>query len=543
MSRAVPFGSQLCILLGVVTLWWLMNAASAATITINATNPGPLEGSGRELVFDLSAVAGPIRHAALEIDIDYTRVRELELGLVDASGVVELPVAAFATTTGTAALRGRYQFSDKATTTWWQAEAQAAGGVLSSGFPTRAFQRGLDDGQCLNHIGRYLEFDINRAQPLRLRLTRVPGSVGSGRIDGARLRIDDGLPESIFASGIEDPAGAIPACRRAMLDVVLNGGSEGTPDSPLTLLHYQTGGIDWYTRQGAPVFQSGPIAFGPRTAMPYVGRFGGRSRQNLGFWDPNSGALNFTTGAGVRTLELEGDWANTDHYPIPGDYDGDGITDLAMAFLGDWLGQPRWYARIRFSGSDATRDFLIDPRALPGSGYSSPEIAFGPAQDSDLNGRDEVTQYARVSPAANAMAMVIWSIDPDNPLPQAFGTSPWGQYGDIMVLGRWVDTPGPGNRLSQMVVRSTPTGLDWYLFGNLVPTRWGQPGDQPISINIDGDVRHDIAVYRPSTRRVLAIRSSDGLHVDMPVHAPPAGASGPVWALGYLQGTIVLYPF
>jgi hypothetical protein len=141
------------------------------------------------------------------------------------------------------------------------------------------------------------------------------------------------------------------------------------------------------------------------------------------------------------------------------------------------------------------------------------------------------------------MSMVIWVVNPDNPLPQGFGIAPWGQYGDIMVLGRWVDVPGPGNRLSQMVVRSTPTGLDWYLFGHPVPIRWGLPGDQPISISIDGDVRHDIAVYRPSTRRILAIRSSDGLQIDMPVHAPPAGASGPVWALGYLQGTIVLFPF
>jgi hypothetical protein len=518
-------------------------AVPAASTTIAASNPGPIDGTGRELAFDLSGVTAPITAATLELDLDYSRVRELDLRLVDASGVVELPLAAFVGTTGAAGVRGRYRFSDSATSTWLQAETQAAGGILSAGYATRVFQRGLDGGVCLNLIGRYLEFDIDRSQPLRLLIARAPGSLGTGRVDAARLRIEDARPDGLFESGIEEPPGVIPACRRAMLDVVVNGGGERTADSPLTILHYGAAGLDWYSRQASPAFQSGPITFGDSTSQPYVGRFGGRSRQNLGFWDAGTGALNFTTGAGARALYLDGDWSTTEHYPIPGDYDGDGITDLAMVFLGDFLGQPRWYARIRFSRSDDTRDFLVDPRVPAGSSFSSPQIAFGPGQDSNLDGRDELTQYARLSPSSQAMSMVIWLIDPDRPFPEGFATSPWGQVGDVMVLGRWVDAPGPGNRLSQMVVRGTPAGLDWYLFGNTTPTRWGLPGDQPISINVDDDVRHDIAVFRPSTRRIHAIRSSDGLQVEIDTHAPTAGVSGLVIALGYLQGTLALPTF
>lgn len=511
----------------------------AARIVVQATNAGPIADAGRELDFDLTAINGPIVGAALEIDIDYSQLRELELSLVDASGSVILPLAAATSHSVTPSLRGRYRFTDSATTTWVQAEAQAAGGVLSNGYATRAFQRGLDGSLCLNLIGRYLEYDIDRTQMLRLRIARSANAQpGSGRIDGARLIIDTTRAEEIFGSGIEEPADPIPKCRRSSLDLVLNGGTEGSPDSTLTVLHYNGGQLSWFLRQRFPPFNAGPLPFGDSSSVPYAGRFGGRSRMNIGFWDPNTGALNFTTGAGARSLELPGDWTTTEHYPIPGDYDGDGVTDLAMAFLGQFGGEPRYIARVLFSSTDALRDFLVDPRAVSGTFFSSGQIGFGAAQDADLDGFDEVTQYARLSPASPLMSAVVWNVRPELAVAQGFSTAAWGLIGDIMVLGRWVDSPGPGNRLSQMVVRNTPTGLDWYLFGNPAPTRWGLPGDQPISINVDDDVRNDIAIYRPSEQAIYAIRSSDGQAVSFSAPGPGVGAAGFVFALGFVQGTI-----
>lgn len=515
-----------------------------APVTLVASNAGPIVGTGRDLVFDLSSVSAPISAATLEIDIDYSRVRELDLRLVAVPGIVELPLAAFGSVTGTAGLRGRYRFTDHAPSTWWQAEAQAAGGILSTAYATRAFQRGLDDGQCLNLIGRFVEYDIDRQQPLTLRIARSPGGTpGQGVVSAARLVLEFGRPDAIFASGFEEPADAIAPCRRASLDLLPNGALEATPDSPLGVLHYGAAGLAWYVRQRQPAADFGPFVFGAANSRPYVGRFGGRSRTNLGFWDAATGSLSFTTGAGARSLVLDGDWTGTEHYPIPGDYDGDGITDLAMAFLGNFGGDPRWYARVRFSSTDDQRDFLVDPRASTGSGFTSGQIAFGPGQDSNLDGRDEVTQFARFSPTQTIMRMVVWNIRPDLVQAEGFASGAWGEVGDTMVLGRWVDVPGPGNRLSQMVVRRTPAGLDWYLFGNPTPTRWGLPDDQPLSINVDGDVRHDIAVFRPSNRRVYAIRSSDGVAVDFDAHAPAVGATGFVYALGFLQGTLALPTF
>jgi hypothetical protein len=519
-------------------------SAAAQTITITATNPGPISGGGRDLVFDLAGVGGPVGAASLEIDLDYTSVRELDLRLVAVDGVVELPIAAFGSTTGTAGVRGRYRFTDRATATWWQAESQAAGGILATAYPTRAFQRGHDGDQCLNHIGRFLEYDIDRARPVVLRIARSPGGTpGQGAVSAARLVIESGRGDAVFASGLEEPADTVTPCRRASLDLLPNGAVEDQPASPLGVLHFGAGGLAWSVRQLQPAGDFGPVLFGTATNPPYVGRFGGRSRTNFGFWDAATGSLNFSTGAGARSLALPGDWTTTEHYPIPGDYDGDGITDLAVAFLGDFGGQPRWYARVRYSSTDGLRDFLVDPRAATGSGFSSSQIAFGPGQDSNLDGYDELTQFARFTSAMTTMRMVVWNIRPDLAQAEGFVSGGWGEAGDTMVLGRWIDVPGPGNRYSQMVVRRTPAGLDWYLFGNLTPTRWGLPDDQPLSINVDGDVRHDIAVFRPSNRRIYAIRSSDGVVVEFDAYAPAPGTPGFVYALGFLQGTLALPTF
>lgn len=516
--------------------------ANGAEVAVVATNPGPITDDGRMLAFDLSAIGAPIVAARLELDLDYSRARELSLRLVDASGVVVLPLASFDASTGSSGLRGRYRFDDRATTTWVQAQAQAAGGIVSSDYATRAFQPGLDGTQCLNLIGRYLEFDIGRSQPLGLHIARTAGAdPGAGRIDGARLVVETGAPDAIFRSGVEEPADPIPRCRRASLDLLPNGALEGTSDSPLGILHYATGGLDWYVRQTAPPFDAGPFRFGHGASQVYAGRFGGRTRLNLGFWDAALGSLNFTTGAGARTLALEGDWTTTEHYPIPGDYDGDGVTDLAMAFRGDVAGQARWLARVRFSSTGALRDYIVDPRVS--ANYTSGEVAFGPGQDADLDGTDEITTFARIAPGGTQMSMVLWLVGPERATAQGIGTAAWGAVGDTMVLGRWVDVPGPGNRLGQMVVRRTPAGLDWYGFGNPVPVRWGLADDQPLSIHVDDDVRNDIAVFRPSDGRIYAIRSSDGLQINFPAPGPAAGTPGIVFALGFLQGTLALPQF
>jgi hypothetical protein len=494
-------------------------SAAAERLSVEAVNPGALTGSGRELVFDLSSVAAPIAAARLELDLSYDRAQELTLTLVDGSGAVQLPLADFSGVNPAIGLAGRYRIDDRATAAWLAAAALPTVRALA---PVRAFQTG-PSGLCLNLLGRYLEYDLDRTLPLTLRVTRSAGATGAGSISRARLWIDTDVDETVQASGFEDPP-ATPGCQRPSFDLVLNGGTEHPSRSPLTLLR---GALEWNLRQFDPLLDFGPIGFGDAGASPYPGRFGGRSRMNLGFWDASVGALNFTTGAGGRVLELPGDWTQTEHVPIPGDYDGDGVTDLAMAFLGAFGGQPRWVGRIRSSADGQTRDVLLDPRTAFPAQFDSGLIGFGQGQDVDGDGRDEITLYARSRDGGMGLVQIQFAA---SGAPNYFSGPFWGIPGDRMVLGNWRGGT-TGNRYGLMVVRKAAGVLEWYLHPNPVPVTWGFASDFPLSIDVDADERNDIAVWRPSDQRMYAIRSSDGQQVSFPAF----GAAGDVplaWWLG-----------
>ena len=339
--------------------------AQAQRIVLEATNPGPITGTGRDLSFDLAAVTGEISAARLEMQINYSNAGELDFALVDGSGAVQLPLSPVGGVSSSAniGMAGRYVISDSAVTTWG---ISSVGRLLVPATAVRAYQFG-NQGLCLNLLARYREFDSNRAAPITLRVGRtVSANPGSGAIVNAQLVIDTDRSAEIFASGLEEPATPIPRCTPPALNVVLNGQIESMSRSTLTVVNSSGNAapLRWYVRDFINP-DVGPIEFGLGSNPVYVGRFGGRSRLNIGFWDASTGTVNFTTGAGARSIALAGDWTITPHRVVPGDYDGDGTTDVAVAFLD---GQSRWLVRIRFSSNDALRDFLVDPRLLAGAG-------------------------------------------------------------------------------------------------------------------------------------------------------------------------------
>lgn len=501
--------------------------AGSATVTLEAGNAGPLTGTGRELVFaGLPAVSGEIVAASLELDLNYSAARDLRFTLVDGSGVVELPLGSLSSLSALVTMNGRYRLSDRAVRTWLE-DAPPVAGNLSPLVVTRPFQFG-QGGVCFNLLARYLEFDIDRTQPLTLRVGRLGGGSGSGALGAARLTLETDQRDTLFASGVEEgPTVPVP-CKRPSFDLVLNGGNESFARSPLTLLRTTGGTFEWTVEQLDPPQTHPALAFGSgNDVMPYPGRFGGRTRLNIGFWDALSGTLNFTTGAGARHLALEGDWVNTAHQVIPGDYDGDGTTDLAIAFR---AANGRWLGRIRFSSTDRTRDFFIDPRDFSAA-FTSADIGFGQGQDADRNGADEITLFFREREDSPAMRLgqIVPNLDSSG---GNLFTNLWGAIGDRLVLGKWVEASS-GNQFGLMVVRPAPGGWTWFRFPDQqAQAVFGLSSDEPLSINIDLDALNDIAVWRASDRTLRAIRSTDGQQVVL----GPFTESG-ANALAFLLGT------
>jgi hypothetical protein len=505
--------------------------SQAARWVLEASNPGSITGTGRELSFDIQQVTGEIQSARLVLNLNYSNARELGFVLIDGSGFVTLPIAPIGGILSSGkVMNGRYSISDQAVTTW---ALSSEGLNFVPTTPVRAYQPGLV-GQCANLLGRYLEFDINRAAPLTLRVERLQSvSPGSGSINGAQLIVDTSAPEEIHSAGFEEPAIAMLPCKPPSFNVVLNGQTESLTRSNLTIVNSVSGNapLRWYFRD----FENadfGPIEFGLGSNPVYVGRFGGRTRLNIGFWDAATGTVNFTTGAGNRTIELPGDWVNTFHQVMPGDYDGDGVTDVAVAFLD---GQNRWIGRFRFSRDAQMRDFLIDPRALTGAGFNSANIGFGAGQDADRNGVDELTMYAESS--GGSMRQVQYVFEQQRPIAAFFNE--WGLLNDRLILGRWTANVS-GNQLGLMVARprTLPGGgqHEWYLFPNGQPVIFGQPGnDLPLSMNFDQDVLNEIAVYRRSDRRTYLIESSTGINRVLEPLGATSGFNAPV---GSIQGTI-----
>lgn len=510
--------------------------ALADRFVLAATNPGPIQGTGRSLQFDLSGVSGEIRTARLELDLNYANAADLGVRLVDASGFVVLPIAP----QGEAALEGKvlagsYRFTDDAVTTW--VLAAGIGSTIQASFPVRAYQPGLG-GPCTNLLARFLEFDIGRETPLTLAIDRRAGATGTGTITAARLVLDTGLADEIMASGFDEPDAPMGRCRPPSLNVLLNGQEESPTGSTLTIVN-TTGSsqpMAWYVRDFVNA-DVGPILFGQGGDAVYAGRFGGRNRFNIGFWNAATGTVNFTTGAGARTISLPppaGGWPALLHQVMPGDYDGDGTTDAAVAFLDPGL--DRWALRLRFSRSGNIRDYLIDPRSFAPAVFQSSQIGLGAGQDADRNGVDELLMYA-VS-VGGVMRAVQLTFNGES-LDTAF-TNAWGQPGDRMVLGKWVgDTSG--NQFGLMVYRPAPAmGVGtWFLFPSVAGATWGGPGDMPMSLSFDGDALNDLAVYRPADRRVYVIGSVDGTQF---ILDPLGGETGFNTPLGTLQGTIAPLP-
>lgn len=237
----------------------------------------------------------------------------------------------------------------------------------------------------------------------------------------------------------------------------------------------------------------------------------------------------------IYTAQHPGGYA---HIPIQtqginssGDFEGDGMTDLAVFRPSD----RNWY--INFSSNNQTQ-------TISNFGSASDKLVVG---DFDSDSRFDVTAWQTENPAYpgqgvwkilrssdNSLQILPWGLSGDVPLSldidrnntsdlgvfrpsngtwyihrmgdiikplaelggQADLTIQWGMIGDKPLTG---DFDGDG--IDELVV-FRPSEGNWYIYNyvraNYQALHWGVNGDIPMAKDFDGDRKANVAVYRPS---------------------------------------------
>jgi hypothetical protein len=295
----------------------------------------------------------------------------------------------------------------------------------------------------------------------------------------------------------------------------------------------------------------------------------------------------FTSGRGIRRLAADGAPTGTFAPPHDAPIFWRSVPRATGATI-DWAGpfnstgdvdtwvydvQPdgrritRSESRLVLDGLRTGTSYEVTCRGVSAAGPSLPDRtvitpladrAFGPAQDHDGDGRDDLAIFRPTTGAwyVRGAEPVRFGLPGDVPVPADFtgdgraeyavwrpatgtwwirgvATRAWGQPGDIPVAA---DYTGDGK--ADLAVFRPSTGR-WYVLGR-PSVAWGAPGDIPVPANVLGDRRADLVVWRPSNgtfyrygaasvrwgsagdRPVIMDRKGDGRHA-LAVYRPSSG--------------------
>ena len=205
------------------------------------------------------------------------------------------------------------------------------------------------------------------------------------------------------------------------------------------------------------------VTYGVTTGdVPVPGDYDADGKTDIAIFRPSTGGYWHIQGVSgqVQHGTAAGD------IPTPGDFDGNGSTDFAIYRPSS----KTFYVYQSYLSSNLSQ--------VVGSSGDIPVPA-------DYNGDGKV-DYATFSPST-----AVWTIP-------GISTSQFGVNGDIPVPG---DYNGTGQN-TRAVYRRSNNG--WYVYGSAGnPVTIGQTGDIPVPGDYNGDGKTDMAVYRPSTGSVI----------------------------------------
>jgi glucose/arabinose dehydrogenase len=218
----------------------------------------------------------------------------------------------------------------------------------------------------------------------------------------------------------------------------------------------------------------GTIAWGLPGDVPVAARYSGGRYQDIAIFRPSTGTWYVRNGVTAA-------WGLAGDVPVPTDYDGDGVDDIAVYRPSNGTWYLRGLATIQWG--------------LPG------DIPV-PA---DYDG-DGIADVAVFRPSTGQ-----WLV-------RGTLAIPWGMAGDVPIP---MDLDRDGR--AELIVFRPSTGT-WYarnmVTGAIQTVTWGRAGDIPLGRialmprwrigDVDGDLRADLSVFRPSTVEWLSTLSSGG---------------------------------
>jgi hypothetical protein len=236
------------------------------------------------------------------------------------------------------------------------------------------------------------------------------------------------------------------------------------------LVVYQESTGNWYILRLADRAQLVEWIGGPGYA-PAPGDFTGDGRTDLGVYRAGSGTwyLREVTNDWITVL---GTWGNQWYEPVPGDYDGDGKTDFMVYQESAGF----WYLKRSSNGQVVSGQFG-GPGFRPHPGdYDGDGVADAAIYD-ELTGRWYIITVSGV--------VIAWDLL-------------WGGDGYTPVTGDF-----DGDRHTDLGAYHEGSGL-WFLAdiaGNVIGwwISWGGPGYQPVAKDYNGDERAELAVYQSTT--------------------------------------------
>ncbi len=220
-----------------------------------------------------------------------------------------------------------------------------------------------------------------------------------------------------------------------------------------------------------------------KPGQPRIVDVDGTGISHLSYWNPATGDSYIISTNNPTNQPAFVNWGlgSFGDIPIPGDFDGDGITDRAV--FRNSTGY--WYIR---RSSDLV--WFVFKFGLPGD---KPIAA-------DFDG-DTISDIAVFRPSEGNW--YLWHMGT-----QQFSAMHWGADGDKPVPADF-----DGDQKADVAVYRPSTGV-WYVYkssdANSIIAPWGISTDTPIPADYDGDGRADITVHRGSNGFAYILRSSSG---------------------------------